>query len=221
MLYLYLHGFASSPRSAKAKYLRDRFRSRGLTLHLPDLNQPDFSHLTLTRQIQQVEALIQAAAPEAVTLIGSSLGGLTAAWVAQQQPQVVQLILLAPAFDFLSHWQAQLGPEALAHWQATGWRSIFHYGANQELPLHFDFWVNCGQYCTPAALAGLDRPVPTYIAHGRADETIPLAASEAFAQGRSWVSLDRRDSDHSLGNQVSYLWQQIQAICWLTDKSFA
>ncbi|MEB3272699.1 MAG: YqiA/YcfP family alpha/beta fold hydrolase [Prochlorothrix sp.] len=213
--YCYLHGFASSPRSAKAKYFRDRFRSRGLTLHIPDLNQPNFRHLTLTRQIRQVETWIQTVAPESVTLIGSSLGGLTAAWVAQRQPQVTQLILLAPAFDFLTHWRTQLGPTALNHWQTTGWRSIFHYGENQELPLHHEFWVNCGHYCPPAALTGLDRPVPTYIAHGRDDETIPLAASEAFAQGRSWVTLDRRHSDHSLGNQVSYLWQQIQRICHL------
>ena len=214
-VYCYLHGFASSPRSAKAKYFRDRFRSQELTLHLPDLNQPDFSHLTLTRQIHQVERWIATVAPEPVTLMGSSLGGLTAAWVAQTQPQVTQLILLAPAFDFLSHWQQQLGAAALAHWQQTGWRSIFHYGENQELPLHYDFWVNCGQYCSPEALKSLDRPVPTYIAHGSRDATIPFTASQTFAQGRSWVSLDRRNSDHSLGNQVSYLWQRIQTLCRL------
>ncbi|MCS6812403.1 MAG: esterase, partial [Cyanobacteria bacterium] len=55
---IYLHGFASSPNSTKARYLADCFAQAGLPLTVPDLNQGDFSHLTLTRQIQQVEALL-------------------------------------------------------------------------------------------------------------------------------------------------------------------
>ncbi len=50
--YIYLHGFASSPSSTKAQYLRARFASLQINLNIPDLNQGDFSHLTLTRQLQ-------------------------------------------------------------------------------------------------------------------------------------------------------------------------
>ena len=50
--YIYLHGFASSPQSSKAIYLRDRFAEINLNLEVLDLNQGDFTHLTLTRQIQ-------------------------------------------------------------------------------------------------------------------------------------------------------------------------
>ncbi|KKJ00283.1 YqiA/YcfP family alpha/beta fold hydrolase [Prochlorothrix hollandica] len=205
--YFYLHGFASSPRSAKAKYFRDRFRSRGLTLQIPDLNQGDFSHLTLTRQIQQVEQLLPPDEP--AVLLGSSLGGLTAAWVAQRQPQVIQVVLLAPAFDFRTHWRRQLGETALAQWHTTGWRSQFHYGEGQFVPLHSEFWRDCGHYET----AGLGRSLPTYIAHGRYDDTIPPQASEEFARSRPWVHLDLLDSDHSLGNQVFQIWQAIQVFC--------
>src|SRR5688572_7467401 len=101
--YIYLHGFASSPRSAKAQDLRDRFQSLGIELTIPDLNHPDFTHLTLTRQLEQVVALLPADATP-VTLIGSSFGGLTAAWAAQTHPQIQRLVLLAPAFQFLDHW---------------------------------------------------------------------------------------------------------------------
>jgi uncharacterized protein len=36
--YIYLHGFASSPRSSKARYLRDRFKAINLNLAVLDLN---------------------------------------------------------------------------------------------------------------------------------------------------------------------------------------
>jgi hypothetical protein len=68
MKFIYLHGFASSPRSTKAQDLLDRFTSLGLTLEIPDLNQGNFSHLTLSRQLAQVKALLPENEP--VTLIG-------------------------------------------------------------------------------------------------------------------------------------------------------
>ena len=117
MKFIYLHGFASSPESAKAVYIRDRFAAFKISLEIPDLNQGDFSHLTITRQIAQVE---KAFPPDGtpVTLIGSSLGGLTSAWLGQKHSQVQQLILLAPAFGFLSHWLSRLRAEQLSEWQA-------------------------------------------------------------------------------------------------------
>src|SRR5512136_1301514 len=101
--YIYLHGFASSPQSAKAKYLRDCFQTRQIDIKVPDLNQGDFSHLTLTRHLKQVAAEFPPA-PAPVAIIGSSFGGLTAAWLGQRHPQVQRLVLLAPAFQFLAHW---------------------------------------------------------------------------------------------------------------------
>jgi predicted esterase YcpF (UPF0227 family) len=56
--YIYLHGFASSPQSAKAKYIKNCFSSLNINLKIPDLNEGDFSRLTLTRQLQQVTAEI-------------------------------------------------------------------------------------------------------------------------------------------------------------------
>ena len=97
--YIYLHGFASSPDSAKAKYFRERFSYLGIDLKTPDLNQNDFSGLTLTRQLNQIETeflLTQSSQSPTenvknlggVTIIGSSFGGLTAAWLAQRQLSV-------------------------------------------------------------------------------------------------------------------------------------
>jgi len=54
----YLHGFASSPKSTKAEYFAERFARHGVPLRCPDFNQPDFSTLTMTRMLTQLEAAI-------------------------------------------------------------------------------------------------------------------------------------------------------------------
>lgn len=208
LTYIYLHGFASSPRSAKAIYLSDRFDAIGLNLSIPDLNYGDFSHLSLTRQIEQVAALFPPE-PTPITLIGSSFGGLTSAWLAHQYPQVQRLILLAPAFQFLSLWLSKIGEEQVKKWQTEKYMPIYHYGETCEVPLHYEFVVDAQAYREEE----LRRDIPTLILHGKHDEVIPIQASGDFAATRPWVKLIELDSDHSLGNVMSEIWQNIQEFC--------
>ena len=42
MKYIYLHGFASSPDSEKAQFIRDRFLEKQIALSVHDLNQNNF-----------------------------------------------------------------------------------------------------------------------------------------------------------------------------------
>ncbi len=202
--YIYLHGFASSPQSAKARYISDRFSSLNINLTIPDLNQGDFSSLTLTRQLEQVAAEIDAS-PSPVILIGSSFGGLTSTFLAENNSKIEKLILLAPAFNFLSHWLPILGEEELKKWQSEGFKSIYHYAENDYLPLSYDFVVDLEKYEEEK----LERTLPTLILHGRRDEVIPIQASSHFAAKRPWVQLIPLDSDHSLGNVMAEIWQAI------------
>ncbi|HEY9845151.1 MAG TPA: YqiA/YcfP family alpha/beta fold hydrolase [Candidatus Caenarcaniphilales bacterium] len=210
MTYFYLHGFASSPRSAKAVYLSDRFEALGLNLQVPNLNQEDFFNLTLTRQIHQVQAAFPPP-PDPVTLIGSSLGGLVAAWVAQQQTQVQRLILLAPAFEFLSRWLPKLGQSQVQSWQSQGQLAVYHYGEQRSLQLSYQFVLDAQQYPDNQ----LQRPVPTLIMHGLQDDVIPVQVSHEFAAQRPWVRLMELESDHSLSNVTGKLWDAIQEFCQL------
>jgi len=203
--FIYLHGFASSPSSAKAQYLRDRFTTLNLSLNIPDLNQGDFSHLTISRQLQQVTAQFPAQS-ESVTLLGSSLGGLTAALLAEQNFQVEKLVLLAPAFQFLAHWLPKLGDAELQRWKKEKYLSIYHYGEEQKLPLNYNFIVDAAQHQDQA----LQRQIPTLIFHGISDEVIPIQASRDFAAIRPWVKLMELDSDHALSNVMPQIWQEIQ-----------
>ncbi|WP_414583834.1 YqiA/YcfP family alpha/beta fold hydrolase [Scytonema sp. PCC 10023] len=208
--YIYLHGFASSPYSAKAEYIRTCFAQANIKLKIPDLNAGDFSHLTITRQLTQVASQFSHNSTP-VTLIGSSLGGLTAAHLGQQYPQVQRLVLLAPAFAFLSHWLPKLGDETLQRWQKDKYLMVYHYGEEQKLPLSYDFVKDGSQYKEEV----LQRPIPTLILHGRQDDVIPIQASRDFAQKRPWVEFMELDSDHGLGNVMSEIWQAIRIFCQL------
>ncbi|HTL90290.1 MAG TPA: YqiA/YcfP family alpha/beta fold hydrolase [Leptolyngbya sp.] len=206
MNYFYLHGFASSPRSTKARQLRDRFRSVHLSLDIPDLNQDDFQHLTLSRQIQQLKSQLP---EEPVTLIGSSFGGLTAAWVAQQCPQVDRIILLAPAFHYLAHWLPTFAPAQLEKWRSGEPIGVYHFGEGRSLLLNYAIISDLARYDE----SQIQRPIPTLILHGIQDEIIPIAQSRAFAESRSWVDLIELESDHSLVDQAERIWQAICKFC--------
>ncbi|WP_107667446.1 YqiA/YcfP family alpha/beta fold hydrolase [Cyanothece sp. BG0011] len=203
--YIYLHGFASSPQSIKAQKFKDLFAAENIPLIIPDLNQNDFYHLTLTRQIQQLSTYLENE-QNSVILIGSSLGGLTATWTAEKHPKVKELILLAPAFNFFTHWLQSIDKNTLDTWKKRGELSIYHYGYDKELPLSYQFITDGKTYDETT----LKRPIPTLIFHGKHDEVIPIESSYDYAKTREWVKLIELDSDHGLTDMIPEIWRQIK-----------
>src|SRR4051794_33355587 len=128
---LYLHGFASGPSSGKAQFLRDYLQARGATVEIPELDEGDFEHLTITRQLAVIE---RAAAGETVSLIGSSMGGYLAALYASRHAEVRRVVLLAPAFGFARRWPERLGPERMADWRRIGTTLVFHHSQGRMVP---------------------------------------------------------------------------------------
>src|ERR1700691_4425053 len=123
--FVYLHGFASSPSSRKARFFEERFRELGIGLEIPDLAEGNFRDLTLSAQLHVVERLC---GDEPVALIGSSMGGYLAALYAARHPEVKKLVLLAPAFSFASRWPEELGESKMEEWRRSGTLEVFHYG---------------------------------------------------------------------------------------------
>ncbi|MEN9232887.1 MAG: YqiA/YcfP family alpha/beta fold hydrolase [Gloeomargarita sp. DG02_4_bins_56] len=198
---IYIHGFASSPSSGKARYFREKFAELGIPVQIPDLNQGDFTHLTLTRQIQQITALLP---PTPTVLIGSSFGGLTAAFLAEEHRQISHMLLLAPAFGMIRYWRERLTPAQIQQWQVQGTMPVYHYGEGKELPLHYDFFADLQTYDDTQ----LSRCVPTLILHGEQDDVVPLQVSEIYAQSRPWVKLVKLEDDHSLKKDLPFIWQE-------------
>jgi len=159
----------------------------------------------LSRQIQQVNNLLP---DQPVTLIGSSFGGLTALWVAEQQLQVNCLVLFAPALNFANHCLTLLSEEQQTQWRNQGVLNIYHYAEERELPLSFNFIEDLQQYHDDH----LQRRLPTLILHGIYDEVV---ASRHFAEKRNWIKLIELDSDHGLANVQEQLWQALCSFCQL------
>ena len=143
---LYLHGFASSARSSKAAFFKQKLHELGVELETPDINEPDFSTLTITRMVQQVVALLDERSEPAV-LIGSSLGAFVAVQVAVARPALVRnLILLAPALDFGGNRMKRLGDRGLDEWKRTDRLDVFHYGYGRVMPVHYELYADARRY---------------------------------------------------------------------------
>ncbi len=90
---LYLHGFRSSPRSAKARLVQQRMATRhpGVTLWTPQL--PPSPRAAMALVMQGIADWPR----ERMAVIGSSLGGFYATWVAEQTG--CRAALLNPAVE--------------------------------------------------------------------------------------------------------------------------
>jgi uncharacterized protein len=188
--FLYLHGFASSPSSAKAVAFADHYGKRGIPIDRLDLRVPSLEHLRLAAMFDVVQQAIGGAHDRAV-VFGSSLGGLTAARVAERDPRVTALVLLAPAFLLIDRWRALPGWD---EWQRTGWREIHDYATNR--PTRLDF--GAAEEAMAIDVGYPDVRVPTLIVHGVHDDAVPIEISRTFAQGKRHVRLVELDDGHDL-----------------------
>ena len=202
MNYLYLHGFASSPQSTKARYMQQKFAELGLTLHVPDLNLTDFSTVTLSEQLEYLDRTYLYN-NEPIIVLGSSLGGFLALQLAAKSLLVQKLILLAPAFGFSHRIAKALGEENVTKWQQDGIREFYHYGLKRNVNLQFQFFVDAQKYSEE----NLTRSLSMLIFHGIHDEVVPASLSEEFAKRRSQVTLKLLNDDHALGKDLDSIWQ--------------
>lgn len=194
--FLYLHGFGSGPGSAKGLALAEHFRQRGVTLELLNLRRPSLERLRLSEMIGTVGDAIGGPHDRAV-LFGSSLGGLTASRVAEQDPRVCALILLAPALRFLERWRLRLGDAAWRRWEETGWLEIEDYATKRPTRIDFGF-VGDVQPLDARGGGWPDVRVPTLIVHGRDDEIVDIDLSRRWASGKRHVRLVEVPDRHEL-----------------------
>jgi uncharacterized protein len=208
--FLYLHGFASGPSSTKGVAFAEHYARRGITLDRLDLRVPSLRHLRLSAMLTTVQQAIGGSDDRAV-ILGSSLGGLVAARVAERDPRVVALVLLAPAFQLIARWRALPGWD---DWRRTGWREIHDYTTHQ--PAQIDFAA--AEDAMAIDVGDPEVSVPTLILHGARDEAVPIETSRAFARGNPHVQLVELDDGHELIASLPRLLQEADRFLapWLT-----
>ncbi len=191
--FVYLHGFASSPLSKKATIVVPPLRRRGWSVSVPDLNEDDFTHLTISRALRRVRRLLR----DRTIIIGSSLGGYLAALLQRDEPRVVATVLMAPAFEFADRIQTRYGEDTVRAWAETGTTEVEHYGYGRQAEIGYGLLEDARHHPGRPALN-----VPTYILQGRNDDVVPasMVAEVVSAAPAELVTYVEVDDDHALAD---------------------
>jgi pimeloyl-ACP methyl ester carboxylesterase len=211
--WLYLHGFASSPASTKARAFEAWGKAHDVAIDALDLRVPSFENLRFSAMKARVRAAIDASAAPGPTasaravLIGSSLGGLTACRVAEEDPRVCAVLAMAPAFRLADRWKSQMTTEAWEAWRRDGFLAVDDHATRQKARVDFGFVEELERLDV-----GLpDVRVPVLIVHGRNDEVVDIDRSRAFARGKRHVRLVEVDDGHELGASIPRILAEAEA----------
>lgn len=205
--YVYLHGFASSPKSTKAVQLREVFAGFGLDLEVPDLNRPSFAKLSHAAMVAAVDELHRSGpmAGAKLRIVGSSLGGWLAARYAELHPdRVDRLVLLCPGFGLAARWPRILGEEWFALWERNGEIPMAD-ATGVKVPVHFGFLEEARR--EPAAPSAA---CPVLILHGIHDETVPVQSSRDYVATHPRARLVELDTDHRMHDALDRIAAEVQ-----------
>jgi predicted esterase YcpF (UPF0227 family) len=110
---LYLHGFRSSPSSAKARKLASMVASRypGVTWYCPQL--PPSPAQAMAGVMAHIAGWPNHAGFQSMAVLGSSLGGFYATWVAEKMH--CKAVLLNPAVDPMRDLANYIGEQTTWH----------------------------------------------------------------------------------------------------------
>uniref|UniRef100_A0A0G4GR45 AB hydrolase-1 domain-containing protein n=1 Tax=Chromera velia CCMP2878 TaxID=1169474 RepID=A0A0G4GR45_9ALVE len=245
-LFAYCHGWLSSKASVKGNHLASFFdkctdeHGGKVKLELLDLNDDDevVGTMTLSSALSKIDAFYArhgVGQKKKMCLIGSSLGGYTAALYASRHPErVSRLVLLCPAFNFrhqLEHLLSEgqewtKGSSTFETWRRDGVRRFEAPDKRPEgLSVSFDFVRDLEGYQRFP-----DFSSPSLILHGEEDEVIPVETSlkavgwdaetvtqRAAEEGRegtkekrpereSVTSLWVTEGDHALASEQELRW---------------
>jgi uncharacterized protein len=207
MRFVWLHGFSSGPGSGKAAFIGERLADRGVRLEVPDLNQPSFRDLTITRMLGQIDELL---GQDDVVLFGSSLGGYTAAiWSATRPGRTHSLVLLAPAFDLAPRWKQRIDAADLRRWREQGALEVDHHAWQRKEALSIRYLEDAERY--PAYPLP---DAPTLVLQGTRDEVVTPDLAPEFARRMrergTPVRVVQLDDGHELNADLPRLWREIE-----------
>ncbi|MCP3104751.1 alpha/beta fold hydrolase [Myxococcus sp. K15C18031901] len=194
--WLYLHGFASGPDSTKGVAVSRHFEQQGIHVERLNLRVPTLEQLRLSAILETTRKALGGPEDRAV-LLGSSLGGLTAARLAAEDARVGALVLLAPAFHVVSQLRRRMGEAGWNHWRTSGWIETDDFAEKRKVRIHSGFIDDAEEM--DARLGGWpDVRVPTLLIHGRSDDTCDIRYSRQWAEGRRYVKLVEVEDGHEL-----------------------
>lgn len=186
---LYLHGFRSSPRSAKARIVQARMDAAGRAQDLicPQLpaSPKDAMALVLTLAERHV------ASPGGLAIVGSSLGGFYATWLAERFG--CRAALINPSVDPLKNLSDHVGV-------TTNWHS--------DEP--FEFKPEYIDELAALKIARITQPARYYLLAATGDEVLDYRDMVAHYAGAQQHVID--GGDHAVSDFAQYV-DDVLAFC--------
>jgi hypothetical protein len=211
---LFLHGFASSAQSTKARYFKEKFKAfPRIEFHAVDFNPTtrDFEYVTTTGLINRLRQYVLDHHLGNISIIGSSYGGLIALYYAHRFGGVEKMLLLAPGLSWLS---GGLSEKELEQWENAGAAPVFHNAFGEEILVRYDLQKDGLGYLEP-----VPPTTPITIVHGHQDKTVPIEPSRVYAiDFPDSVQLIVVDADHDLNGHLELIWEYVQSFLLGTEK---
>jgi uncharacterized protein len=178
---LYLHGFRSSPGSAKSRMMAERIARvhPAVTWWCPQLPMSPRQAMALVQQG------ISDWPRERMAVIGSSLGGFYATWLAEQS--TAKAVLLNPAIHAARDLATQVGEHAA--WHDPTQRLVFEPGFVDEL--------------RDLACGGPTQPERYYLLAAKGDEVLDWREMVARYPGVQLQLLEA--SDHGISDFADHI----------------
>lgn len=183
---LYLHGFRSSPLSFKARLIGERMAALGRAAEYQCPQLP----ASPREAVALAEALI-AANPEGVTLVGSSLGGYYATWLAEKFG--CRAVLLNPAVKPPRDLEKYVGVTTAYHSDAP-----------------FEFKREYIEELKALAVDRITRPERYFLMAAKGDEVLDWREMAGHYPGARHHIID--GSDHGISEFAQYL-DEVLSFC--------
>lgn len=184
---VYLHGFRSSPGSRKATLLRETFAARGRAGDYVCPALPPSPRAA----IELVQKIIDVPDPERLTLIGSSLGGYYATWLAERSG--CRAALLNPAIRPQDDLARYLGTQTV-------------YGSDEQFEFRREYLAELDAIDTPQ----ITKPERYFLLAASGDELIDYRTMVGKYRGAKQHVIE--GSDHELSDFPRYL-EEVLAWC--------
>lgn len=184
---LYLHGFRSSPRSFKARVVQERLEQAGLGERLicPQLPASPKAAMAM------VLGLVEGHAPANLAIIGSSLGGFYATWLAERLG--VRAAVINPSVDPTRNLSRHVGI-------TTAWHSEESFEFREEY---------IGEL-VDLRVARITRPERYYLLAATGDEVLDYRDMVAHYAGARQHVIE--GSDHAIPEFAQYA-DEVLAFC--------
>jgi predicted esterase YcpF (UPF0227 family) len=184
---LYLHGFRSSPRSFKARVMQERMTAAGRAgdLICPQLPASPKAAMELALLLAERHA------PHNLSIVGSSLGGFYATWLAERLG--VRAVVLNPSVDPLKNLEKHVGV-------TTNWHS--------DEP--FEFRPEYIDELAALKVARITQPERYFLIAATGDEVLDYRDMVAHYAGARQHVIE--GSDHAISEFAQYV-DEVLAFC--------